>query len=168
MDDRFEITKYSAISLIIMGLGQIIESFGVHTVGIVIVSFGFIGILTFSGFDKYLISSIIIWTLGIQFIHAHWPYGRLVFVLGGVLAIYALFLRFKKDNFKNYKLWILISLIVLLFTSYFKLQHLHYSTYGLSLGYLSLIVTYSLRFFSKKPKFFEDILKLVLVYLIII
>ena len=167
MEDRFHINTYSAGGLIVMSIGQILSSILDNPSGMIISILGFAGFVIFSKPDKFLALSIIIWAIGIQFVISHWPGGRWIILVGGLIFFISLYLRFKQDNFKNYKLWIFISLIVLFISYYIKLQHFEnfeLNWYGFMLGALSLIISYGLRFLKKKPKVIEDWLKLLFIY----
>ena len=167
MEDKFHINTYSAGSLIVMSIGQILSSILDNPSGMIISILGFTGFVIFSKPDKLLALSIIIWAIGIQFMISHWSGGRWIILAGGLIFFISLYLRFKQDDFKNYKLWIFISLIILFISYYIKLQHFEnfeLNWYGFMLGALSLIISYGLRFLQKKPKVIEDWLKLLFVY----
>jgi hypothetical protein len=168
MDDRFIINRYSAASLIVVGLGQILTGFLDSYLGLGISILGLFGFIIFSRPSIYLIISLIIWGIGIQITILHWPFGRLIILLGEILTLMSLYLRFKKDNFKNYKLWILISILILFLSYYLKLQHNDLNLYIFIIGSIGLIISYGLRFAKKKPKFIDDYLKLIFIYSILI
>jgi hypothetical protein len=164
MDDSFHINKYFAGCLIALGIGQILDTFIGLSIGMTISILGIAGLIIFSKPDKYLIISLFIWAIGIQFVISHWPYGRIIVLSGGILTMVSLFLRYSKSNFSNYKLWILISLLELFCAYYLKLMHSDYYQYFLFIGSLSLIISYGLRFVKKKPKQVDDYLKLIFIF----
>lgn len=163
MDDRFQINKYAASCLIILGLGQFISEISDLSVGLIFSFWGLVGFVVFTVSDIYLIVSLMIWAIGVQFVISHWPYGRFIILIGTILTSIALFFRFRKDKFRNYKLWILISLMILSISYNFKLQSIEYSFTIYKIGGLCLIISYGLRFVNKSPKNIEDLLKLMFI-----
>ena len=168
MDDRFQLNKYASSCLIILGLGLSITEFFDLSAGLIISFLGLAGFVISSIRDIYLTGSLVTWTIGVQFVISHWPNGRLIILIGTILTSIALFFRFKKDKFINYKLWILISLLILFISYNFKLQNIEYSFIIYIIGGLSLIVSYGLRFVNKSPKKVEDSLKLIFIYTILL
>ena len=167
MNDSFKINVFASISLILISIGFLISAYNPSTLGFGLRIFGFAGLMIFGGLDKYISFSFVIWIIGLQFIISHWPYGRLIVLIGGLLLFISLFFNFKRDGFAGFKLWIWISLLFLFATYFLKLIDIggfDFNLYSFMAAAVALIVTYTMRFFSKKNKIIEDYLKLAFVY----
>lgn len=154
--------------MIIIGIGYALSAFVYSNIGLILSIVGIVGFVIYSKLDKYMLISLTIWCVGIQFSISHWPGGLEIILIGGLCITASLFFLFKRDNFKNYKLWILISLIILFASYYIKLVEVDYNLYGFMIGALSLTISYGLRFVKKSPKNIEDFLKLILIYSILV
>ncbi len=173
--NRFQLNIYSSLGLILVAIGanlfvysmnKIDMNFNIWAISVLLM---ILGILLFSlnaNFDKRTKVSIFIIGLGLLCKIMHWPLAGLFMLIGLIALIISGFFKYLYKKYSINKLMLFISLSLIGIGLNFKIFHVlyEYNEIIITIGVISLIITYYFRFSKKQNKSFEDFNKLILLF----
>lgn len=163
MIHRTQLNFYSGIGLLIASIGLALQFYWRGAGFEFMANLGFI-VFLFSAFNTWrIIVPSIVFIIGLLFLIQHWPYARVLILLGSLSAWLGLCSVAKKGKLTAHKIWILSSILTLILAFGVKTDfnyRLDIIPQVYFLGFISLAASYTFRFYLKEDKGLEDILKL--------